>query len=255
MKLFPATWPIVRRLTLLYSISLFLLLAAVAGFLDWVLITDMKRDSEHFLSAEIQSLRTLIRERPDDTKAWREEVEREAGSLKGFARYYIRILDEEGRPVVETPGMSGIIRAGAFPSSAPSFTMSINGTDLQSSDGRQFLVAAQWAELTGPVIRKRLLQIALDCSHDKMIIADYRRKVLSVMFAGLLLSATLGFLIAKGGLKPLSNIGKKIRNITPDHLSTRVSSVEWPPEIALLAYILASIIALLVCRMRWASTL
>lgn len=236
MRLFPATWPIVRRLTLLYSISLFLLLAVAAGFLDWVLATDMKKDSEQFLSAEIQSLRTLIRERPDDVKAWREEVEREAGSLKGFARYYIRILSEEGRPVVETPGMSGIIQPRAFPPSAPSFSMNINGTDLQSSDGRQFLVAAQWVELTGPIMRKRLVQIALDRSHDKMIIADYRRKMLSVLLGGLLLSATLGFLMAKGGLKPLSNIGKKIRNITPDHLSTRVSSAEWPPEIALLAH-------------------
>ncbi len=49
--------------------------------------------------------------------------------------------------------------------------------------------------------RKRLVQIAFDRSHDAMIIADYRRKVLTMLLAGLVLSATLGFVIAKSGLE------------------------------------------------------
>lgn len=235
MKLFPPTWPIVRRLTLLYSVSLFLLIAVTAGFLDWVLTTDMKRDSEQFLSAEIQSLRTLIRQQPDNITAWREEVEREAGSLKGFARYYIRILDEEGRPIIETPGMGAIIKAGAFPESAPAFAITTSGTDVRSKDGRPFLLAAQWVELPGPDVRKCLVQIAFDRSHDAMIISDYRKMALSVLLGGLVLSATLGFFIAQGGLKPLSNISRIFGRITSEHLNTRVSSTRWPPEIASLA--------------------
>jgi two-component system, OmpR family, heavy metal sensor histidine kinase CusS len=235
MKLFPPTWSIVRRLTLLYSVSLFLIIAVAAGFLDWVLTNDMRSDSEQFLTAEIQSFRTLLRERPDDVNAWREEVEKEAGSLKGFARYYMRVLDEQGRSLVETPGMSSLIQTKAFPQSAPPFNMRISGVEMRSSDGRLFLLAAQWVELPTPDARRCLVQIAFDRSHDTTIIGDYRKKVLGVLLGGLLLSATLGFFIAKGGLRPLSDMGAAFRRITPERLSARVSSTRWPPEVSSLA--------------------
>lgn len=243
MRVFPPTWPIVRRLTLLYALSLFILLGVAAGFLDWVLITDMRKDSDQFLASEMQSFRTLMRQRPADIQTWREEVQREAGSLQGYARYYIRILDEDGGQIVETPGMGNVIQVKAFPPPASAFDVATrNGADVRSSDGRLFLLAAQWVELPKPDARKHLVQVALDRSHDAAILGDYRRKVLIVLFCGLLLSATLGFFIAKAGLKPLSNISKTFKRITADHLHTRVSSVEWPPEIAHLALAFDSMI-------------
>lgn len=236
MRVFPPTWPIVRRLTLLYAFSLFLLLGIAAGFLDWVLTTDMRKDSDQFLTAEIQNFRTLMRQRPDDIQAWREEVQREAGSLQGYARYYIRVLDEDGKQIIETPGMSSVIQPNSFPPPASAFdVIPGNGTDVRSGDGRLFLLAAQWVELPKPDVRKHLVQVALDRSNDAALIGDYRRKVLSVLLGGLLLSAALGSFIAKAGLKPLSNISRTFKRITADHLETRVSSVEWPPEIADLA--------------------
>jgi two-component system heavy metal sensor histidine kinase CusS len=224
------------RLTLLYALSLFFLLAVAAGFLDWILTTDMRRDNNQFLAAEVHSLRTLMRQRPTDLQAWREEVEREAASLPGYARYYVRILDDQGKIVAETPGMDGIVDSQAFPEPQLAFDLkTMDGTDARSRDGRLFLLGAQWVELRQPAIGKRLIQVALDRSHDATIIADYRQKVLTVLLVGLILSVTFGFIISKTGLRPLANITRIFKKISAEELSTRVSSSHWPPEVADLA--------------------
>jgi two-component system heavy metal sensor histidine kinase CusS len=236
VRVFPPNWSIVRRLTVLYALSLFLLLAIAAAFLDWVLTSDMRRDNSQFLAAEIQSLRTLMRQQPEDLQAWREEVEREAGSVPGYTRFYVRILDEQGGTVVETRGISDIFDARAFPEPLSTFDVNtVIGVDAKARDGRFFLLGAQWVELRQPEARKRLVQIAFDRSHDALIIADYRRKVLTVLLAGLVLSVTLGFVIAKAGLKPLSNMTRAFKRISAEELNTRVNSIHWPPEVAALA--------------------
>ena len=235
-RVFPPNWSIARRLTVLYALSLFFLLAIAAGFLDWVLTSDMRRDNSQLLAAEIQSLRTLMRQRPGDLQSWREDVEREAASLPGYTRYYVRILDEQGQTIIETPGMGDIVDSRTFPEPLPFFDLNaIDGTDARGRDGRLLLLGAQWVELRQPGAHKRLIQVALDRSHDATIIADYRRKVLAVLLAGIVLSVTLGFVIAKAGLKPLSNITRAFRRISAEHLNTRVSSMHWPPEVAALA--------------------
>ena len=235
-RVFPPSWSIARRLAVLYALSLFLLLAVSAAFLDWVLTSDMKRDNSQLLAAEIQSFRTLVRQHPDDVQAWRDEAAREAGSLPGHARYYVRILDELGNTIVETPGMGNIVQSQLFPGAAASFDVrTIDGFGAAGRDGRLFLLGAQWVELRQPGAGKRLIQVALDRSHDATIVADYRRKVLTVLLTGLILSATLGFAIAKAGLKPLSNITGIFRRISAEELSTRVSATHLPPEVAALA--------------------
>jgi two-component system heavy metal sensor histidine kinase CusS len=59
--------------------------------------------------------------------------------------------------------------------------------------------------------------------------------VFTVLVVGLVLSVTLGFLIAEAGLKPLSHIARAVRGISAAQLSTRVGSIHWPPEVAVLA--------------------
>jgi two-component system, OmpR family, heavy metal sensor histidine kinase CusS len=236
IRVFPPTWPIARRLTVLYALFLFLLLAVAAAFLDWVISTDMRRDNGQFIAAEVQSIRTLMRQRPGDLQAWREEVEREAASLPGYARYYVRILDEQGRTIVETPGMSDTIHAQAFPEPLPAYDVNpMRSVEARGNDGRLFLLIAQWVDLHQPEVRKRVIQVAFDRSHDATIIADYRRKVLVVLLVGLFLSTSFGFFIARAGLRPLSNITRAVKRISADHLNERVNSTRWPPEITALA--------------------
>ena len=118
----------------------------------------------------------------------------------------------------------------------PAFDVgTVGGVDARGRDGRLFLLASQWVDIRPPEGGRRLIQVAFDRSHDATIIADYRRKVFAVLLTGLILSVTLGFVIAKAGLKPLANITRAFRRISADALNTRVNSAEWPPEVAELA--------------------
>jgi two-component system, OmpR family, heavy metal sensor histidine kinase CusS len=236
IRIFPPAWPLGRRLTVLYACALFLLLALSAGFLDWVLRTDLRHDTNQFLVAELQSLQSLMRQRPGDFQAWRDEVEREAASLPGYARYYVRILDDLGQIIAESPGMRNIVISEDFPEPPAVFNgAGANGVDARSRDGRLLLVGVQRVELRRPDVRKALIQIAFDRSHDATVIADWRRKMFIALLVGVLLSITFGFVIAKAGLKPLANITRAFRRISIDDLGTRVNSDDLPPEIADLA--------------------
>jgi two-component system heavy metal sensor histidine kinase CusS len=220
----------------LYSLSLFLLLAAAAGVLDWIFISDIKTDNNQFVAMEMQNLRTLLKQRPDDLKAWREEIEREAlGSVSGYAKYYVRILDEHGNTIVETPGMAALVSSHVFPALLPAFAKKVTAVNATAADGRSFTVASQWVTLYRPEARRRLIQLALDRSHDEEIVADYRRKAGMVLLFGVLFSASFGFFIAKAGLRPLAKLTQVFTRITPEHLNERVGSVHWPPEIASVA--------------------
>ena len=61
--------------------------------------------------------------------------------------------------------------------------------------------------------KKRLIQIALDTSHEDAIIADYRKKVAIVLFGGVLFPALIGFAVAREGLRPLKKIAKAFQRI------------------------------------------
>jgi two-component system, OmpR family, heavy metal sensor histidine kinase CusS len=233
MKFLPPKWPIAWRLTFLYALSSFFLLFIAAGVLDWILVSDIRKDNNEFLAAEMQNLRNLLKERPDDLQAWRDHVDREAvNSALGYARYYARIADGQGNTIVETQGMSTSINGSAFPRPTPARVKKLNAVVVRGADNQSFVVAAQSVTVYKPEARKRVIQLALDRSQDEETISDYRRTAGLVLLVGIIVSATLGFFIAKAGLRPLAKLAQVFMRVSPEHLNERVGSVEWPPEIA-----------------------
>jgi len=227
---------ITKRLTILYAVSAFILLAISAVILDWVLTGDMEREDSQFLASEVQSLRILLREHPDDTNAWKKDIERETiASASVFIKYYVRILDEKGRSLVETPGMKEVMAPSSFPTPLKSLYPGTKGVNRKQKDGRSFLLMSASAEPDLSGMKERYIQIALDMSHEDAIIQGYRNKVVIVLFVGVLLSAIIGFVVAREGLRPLKKIARSVQRIGPDRLHDRVGSTQWPEEIMVLA--------------------
>jgi hypothetical protein len=102
----PRSWSIGKRLIFLYTILICIILIVSGLLLDWVLRSDLKQEDERFLATQVQSFRILLREYPDDVKTWKAEIERDTrASASTFARYYVRITNEDGKTIIETPGM------------------------------------------------------------------------------------------------------------------------------------------------------
>src|SRR5579863_5647714 len=93
------------RLTAGYALAgLFLVFFATAS-LYLFLVSELEKSTDLFLADKVHVLRTMLRERPNDWDALREEIELESAARR-YEQFYIRLLDERNTPLLTTPGMA-----------------------------------------------------------------------------------------------------------------------------------------------------
>ena len=93
------------RLTAGYALAgVFLVFFATAS-LYLVLVNELEKSTDLFLADKVHVLRTILRERPDDRDALREEIELESAARR-YEQFYVRLLDERNTPLLMTPGMA-----------------------------------------------------------------------------------------------------------------------------------------------------
>jgi two-component system heavy metal sensor histidine kinase CusS len=209
-----------------------LLISAV--FLYWVLVSNLRREDNHFLAEEIQELRIILRESPDQHGTLEQEVKWEGGFSK-VRRNCTRILGDEGETLFETPGMDKIVAPSQFPPPIEATERPGKGMKWRSNGGRPYLLMAAWGRLGHSDRKQRLLQVALDVSHEDALIAKYRRMVMVVLLLGTLFSAGAGIAVARKGLRPLEEITRTARRTSITQLHERISPARWPRELAALA--------------------
>src|SRR6201985_3717119 len=93
------------RLTAGYALAGLVLVILATATLHLVLVSELDKSTELFLGDKLNVLRTMLRERPDDWDALREEVELETAA-RHYEHFYIRLLDERNTPLLATPGMA-----------------------------------------------------------------------------------------------------------------------------------------------------
>src|SRR5262245_26967950 len=108
------TWSLAVRLTAWYAVSSFLLMAAAIGFLYWMLGRSLDREDDNQIADQVRVLRDLLAERPGDLVAVRQEAEQEFQSRQR-TQVYVRLLDANGKVLVETSGMERLLAVDAFP--------------------------------------------------------------------------------------------------------------------------------------------
>src|SRR5579872_361901 len=93
------------RLTAWYVVAALALVVCATASLYFLLVTELQKSTDLFLADKVNVLRTMLRERPDDWDALREEVELESAARR-YEQFYIRLLDERNVPLLMTPGMT-----------------------------------------------------------------------------------------------------------------------------------------------------
>ena len=106
------------RLTAGYALAGLCLVFFATASLYFVLVSELEKSTSLFLADKVQVLRTMLRERPDDWDALREEVELESAARR-YEQFYIRLLDDQNTPVLMTPGMADQLGSGAVDGSNP----------------------------------------------------------------------------------------------------------------------------------------
>lgn len=225
-------WSIVARLTTLYTVSAFAMLVLAAGFLHWTLVVNFHREDSQFLADKVHLLRTILGETPATSDDLKEEVEWETAALH-FAKYYARVLDGQGRTLIETPGMNKVLPAVLFaaPTDAANLETQVTGQTL--AHGQKFLLLSALAKSGGDAPRQ--IQVALDVSPAQAFLQRYRRDLVLAVLFGVLFSAGAGAFVARHGMRPLGELTRATDCISASRLHERIAGENWPKELASLA--------------------
>ncbi len=227
-------WSISRRLTVLYAASSFLMLVLATAYLYWSLVGNLDREDNAFLADKIRVLRTLLRERPQETVLLKEEAQSSGASPRPL-QYYLRVLNSKREPVVESPGMSNLVAGARFPRPASADDLPQEGIELNLSGGRSLRLMSAWAKVGTAGSEQFLIEIALDATNDEALMVGFRRRLLALVVVGMLFSCAAGVFIARKGLQPLEEMAQATERVSASQLHERIVADGWPKELVALA--------------------
>jgi len=220
------------RLMAGYALAgLFLVFLATAS-LYLVLVSELEKSTDLFLADKVHVLRTMLRERPDDWDALREEVELESAARR-YEQFYIRLLDERNTPLLMTPGMADQVDLEQLSSqtqSRPDRTIRMKGRD-----GRDFRTASASVPVGSLAAQTDTIQIAIDVSQKEMLLARYRFWFWAILLATFAIFPLVGYQIARHGIRPVEEMATTARHISSTNLRERILPEGYPFELASLA--------------------
>lgn len=226
-------WSIATRLTFLYSLSVFLILVVATVILYRDVVVTLEKRNSDYVRDEIGVVQGMMRG-TNSERELRREIELEHGERKNVV-HYIRVLDVDGRTLLENPGMERIIPADVFPPPTVGYIHSMTRLKWRAKDGSWYVLKAIRCDIAGFGGKARVLQIAMDITPLEASLAEYREKLAVMIILGVICSALAGIVVAKGGLLPLWRITRTAERISGQHLKERIEPGEWPRELTAMA--------------------
>ena len=220
------------RLTAGYALAgLFLVFFATVS-LYLVLVKELDKSTDLFLADKVHVLSTMLRERPDDWDALREEIELESAARR-YEQFYIRLLDERNTPLLTTPGMADQLDLAQLALQTQSRTVS--SIWMKGRDGRVFRVSSASAPVGSPTTETDTIQVAIDISQKEGLLARYRFWFCVILLGTFAIFPLLGYQIARHGIRPVEEMATTARHISSTNLRERILPEGYPFELASLA--------------------
>ncbi|MGO8814598.1 MAG: heavy metal sensor histidine kinase [Terriglobia bacterium] len=220
------------RLTAGYALAGAFLVFLATASLYLVLVNELEKSTDLFLADKVQVLRTILRERPDDRDALREEIELES-SARRYEQFYVRLLDERNTPLLMTPGMADQLDLAQLTHQTqgrPNRTLRMMGRA-----GKVFRVTIASAPVGSPTTQTDTVQIAIDVSQKEKSLARYRFWFWVILLATFAIFPLVGYQIARQGIRPVQEMATTARHISSTNLRERILPEGYPFELASLA--------------------
>ncbi|MBV8072796.1 MAG: heavy metal sensor histidine kinase [Acidobacteriaceae bacterium] len=220
------------RLAAAYTLAGLAFIFLTTASLYLVLLRQLEKSTNMFIADKLNVVRTLLRDRPTDSDALREEIELET-SAREYQRFYIRLLNEQRKVILTTPGMPEQLNLaqlagneGRHPKSA---------FEIVGKHGHAFRVATAVAPVGVPAVSKDIIQIAVDVSQEKELLARSRLWFSAILAAACAFLPLIGYRIARQGIRPVEEIASTARRISSSNLRERIRAEGYPFELASLA--------------------
>lgn len=220
------------RLTAGYAVAGLLMVLVSTGSLYFVLVTELERSTALFLADKLNVIRTMLRERPEDSDGLREEVELESAARR-YEQFYIRLLDERNDLVMSTPGMMEQLDLRHFPSQAQ--TPPGRALPMMGKNGRPFRVTSAVVPVGSRPGETATIQVAIDVSQKEELLARYRQWFGVILLGSLVIFPLAGYHLARQGIRPVEEIANTARHISSTNLRERILPEGYPSELASLA--------------------
>jgi two-component system heavy metal sensor histidine kinase CusS len=219
------------RLTAWYVLAGLVLVVFATTSLYFMLVSELKKSTDLFLADKIHVLRTMLRERPDDWDALREEIELESAARR-YQQFYIRLVDEQNVSLLTTPGMAEQLNLAQL--TAQTQSRPEHAAGMKGRDGRLFFVMSAAAAVGGSS-QTDTVQIAIDVSQQEALLARYRQRFWLILLGTLLIFPLVGYQIARRGIRPVKEVATTARHISSTNLHERIQAEGYPSELASLA--------------------
>lgn len=223
-------WSIALAMTLWYALFSFGVMAVAAGILYWTLVQSMYEEDLRDLADNLNNARLLMRSAPAD---WilHPPQRRPSWAPRGQPEIYLRVLDSNGRVMTETPGMSHEIPPPAAAELATVPAPDGARHDILSESGQPFVTLI--VRVPGPHAANppQFLEVAMDREHDEMLLAHYRDRLWLVFGLALIVCVAAGYLIARGGMRPIEEISHTAARIRSTTLDERIATRGLPVEL------------------------
>jgi two-component system heavy metal sensor histidine kinase CusS len=208
----------------------FIVLATASLYL--VLVRQLDKSTSMFIADKLNVVRTLIRDRPGDWDALREEIELET-SARRYQRFYIRLLETGQTVLLATPGMDEQLDVTQLTNEVRRNAGS--AFEMAGKHGNAFRVATAIAPVGAAAASNDIVQIAVDVSQEKALLAGYRRWFCAILIAACAFLPLVGYLIARQGIRPVEEMAATARRISSSNLKERIRPEGYPFELAALA--------------------
>jgi two-component system, OmpR family, heavy metal sensor histidine kinase CusS len=217
------------RLMLWYALWAVALIAGASGLLYGGIETRLEKEQDNQVLADYLRILNQVLD-PAGLEA--APVAAPASAAPSYV--YVRVLDEHGRTLLETPGMSTDLPVPAVADLGPQLPLEGERSTQRSPSGRLFeLMSARIA--SGPDGRgTRYLQIALDRTEDDLL-DRLRDQSWLVLVATVAVCAVVGFTIAQRSIRPVQEMSQTMQRIQSNRLHERIAVAGLPRELSDLA--------------------
>jgi two-component system heavy metal sensor histidine kinase CusS len=215
------------QLILLFTIAAGLLLACGLGIFYSIVVRHAVAEDNSVLADKMFALGTDLRENGPEILA-EELTAHRAGQ---HTPYWIRILDEQGRAIAETPQMDQLIPTQVFPAGREPAEALRARKDYRNS-GKLFSLLTFDEHPAG---KAYTVQLAQDRSSDEQVERNFALLFIAVLFGGVVASALIAIVVTRRGLRPLREMTESLHQIGADQLKQRIGSTGWPRELQPLA--------------------
>lgn len=220
----PSLHSMTLRLASIYVGTSFILLVFLMFFLYWIFMNQLESENKQFLESTLSVVQNELKGdlRLDDLEMLKEEFIEEPS----IYQYYMRLIDANGKVIIETTGMDALVPFSAY------HEVPYQTAFKKIVNGKHFLLMHAPHRLNG---QTQTIQIAKNISSELKMLVEYRRDLIKILLLGIIVSAAAGVIVTQKGLRPLKEMVKAAKRINITQLNERFDTTACPEELSHLA--------------------